>query len=141
MLGISGFLKYNTWMTNSSDWRLTNQEKYLKGVVLIWKEWTSPKPDWDHDHCEFCWKKITNLDLKDAVTEGYCTENDYYWICESCYNDFREQFRWIAQKDGKFACPCCGSFTLTEKPPGTFSICEVCGWEDDNIQYDDPTYW
>lgn len=40
----------------------------------------------------------------------------------------------------KYPCPCCGSFTLDEKPPGTFAICPVCYWEDDDVQFRDPTY-
>jgi hypothetical protein len=39
-----------------------------------------------------------------------------------------------------FACPCCGFHSLDEKPPGTFNICRVCGWEDDNVQFDDPDF-
>jgi hypothetical protein len=39
----------------------------------------------------------------------------------------------------KYACPCCGYHTLAEQPPGTFEICPVCYWEDDNVQYSDPT--
>lgn len=37
-----------------------------------------------------------------------------------------------------FACPCCGHRTLGEEPPGTFEICPVCFWEDDNVQFTDP---
>lgn len=40
----------------------------------------------------------------------------------------------------RFLCPCCGYLTLDEKPPGTFQICEVCNWEDDNVQFDDPSF-
>lgn len=40
----------------------------------------------------------------------------------------------------KYKCPCCGYFTLSEEPPGTFEICPVCYWEDDNVQFNDPTY-
>jgi hypothetical protein len=40
----------------------------------------------------------------------------------------------------KYACPCCGYKTLAEKPPGTYDICPVCFWEDDQIQYADPDY-
>lgn len=40
----------------------------------------------------------------------------------------------------KYACPCCSYNTLSEKAPGTFEICPVCYWEDDNVQYDDPDY-
>ena len=39
----------------------------------------------------------------------------------------------------RFACPCCGYLTLDEEPPGTYDICPVCWWEDDNLQFDDPT--
>jgi len=40
----------------------------------------------------------------------------------------------------RFACPCCGYFTLIEEPPGTFCQCEVCWWEDDPVQFADPDY-
>lgn len=40
----------------------------------------------------------------------------------------------------KYTCPCCGYLSLDLEPPGTFTICEVCDWEDDSIQFDDPDY-
>ena len=40
----------------------------------------------------------------------------------------------------KYLCPCCGNYTLDESPPGTFNICPICYWEDDNIQYANPNY-
>ncbi|WP_317854486.1 CPCC family cysteine-rich protein [Chakrabartyella piscis] len=40
----------------------------------------------------------------------------------------------------KYKCPCCGYYTFAEKPNGTYDICEVCFWEDDPIQLDEPTY-
>jgi hypothetical protein len=43
-------------------------------------------------------------------------------------------------RDDKFACPCCGYKTLGEKPGGTYNICEVCFWEDDPVQLDEPDY-
>ena len=39
----------------------------------------------------------------------------------------------------KFACPCCGFLTLDEEPPGTHDICPVCFWEDDYVQFLNPT--
>lgn len=39
----------------------------------------------------------------------------------------------------KFACPCCGFLTFEERPPGTYDICPVCFWEDDFVQFKDPT--
>ncbi|RYZ91176.1 MAG: hypothetical protein EOP04_01435 [Proteobacteria bacterium] len=41
--------------------------------------------------------------------------------------------------DQKYHCPCCGYLTL-EEPVRHFDICDVCSWEDDNIQYDSPDY-
>ena len=40
----------------------------------------------------------------------------------------------------RFACPCCQCLTLSEAPPGTYEICTECGWEDDPVQFADPTY-
>jgi Cysteine-rich CPCC len=39
-----------------------------------------------------------------------------------------------------YPCPCCGFLTLDQRPPGTFLICPVCFWEDDNVQAEDPEY-
>jgi hypothetical protein len=40
----------------------------------------------------------------------------------------------------KYECPCCGYLTLEEEPPGTFEICSVCFWEDDDVQFYDHDY-
>ncbi|GIN93637.1 membrane protein [Siminovitchia terrae] len=40
----------------------------------------------------------------------------------------------------KFTCPCCGYKTLDGEPPGTYDICEICFWEDDEVQFNDPDY-
>lgn len=36
-------------------------------------------------------------------------------------------------------CVACG-FLVFDEPPGSFAICPVCGWEDDNVQAADPHY-
>ena len=35
-------------------------------------------------------------------------------------------------------CPACGSLTL-EGPYGSYVICGICGWEDDQVQLANPT--
>lgn len=40
----------------------------------------------------------------------------------------------------KFTCPCCGYKTFSAKPNGSYDICEVCFWEDDQTQLGDPDY-
>lgn len=42
--------------------------------------------------------------------------------------------------ESRFACPCCGYLTIAEPPTGSYEICEVCGWEDDNVQAEDPAF-
>jgi hypothetical protein len=39
-----------------------------------------------------------------------------------------------------YACPCCGFLTRSEPLPGTFEVCPVCFWEDDNIQAANPEF-
>lgn len=46
----------------------------------------------------------------------------------------------VQGKRNLFTCPCCGYKTLKEESPGSFYICAVCGWEDDNLQFDNPDY-
>jgi hypothetical protein len=40
--------------------------------------------------------------------------------------------------NGKYFCKCCGFNTLSEFPDGTYEICEICFWEDDNYQTKNP---
>jgi len=47
---------------------------------------------------------------------------------------------WEHGSTRKYQCPCCDLYTLDEEPPGTFEICMVCWWEDDLVQFHDPTY-
>lgn len=42
--------------------------------------------------------------------------------------------------EARYSCSCCGFLTLPQPPPGTYEICEVCFWEDDGVQFDDPDY-
>jgi hypothetical protein len=83
-----------------SDWRLTNQEKFLKGVPLRMSRFKvrSGHPEWDHEHCDFCWAKIveekSKKDGDDLLVEAYATENRSHWVCPKCFEDFREMFQW-----------------------------------------------
>ena len=74
-----------------NDWRLTNQVNYLFRSTLKKVDFKK-KLDNDHEHCEFCWAKFG--ESKDMLSSGYCTIDEYHWICEKCFQDFREQFEW-----------------------------------------------
>jgi hypothetical protein len=77
----------------ADDWRRQGQERFLSGVKLISKDYQPYRSGWDHDHCEFCGTKFSLRpgDLK----KGYVTEDNYHWICDSCFNDFRDEFNWV----------------------------------------------
>jgi len=80
-----------------NDWRLQGQQKYLFGKTMIHKKYADKKTTTDHDHCEFCSGKFSTT-IPDCLTEGYTTTDDYHWICENCFNDFRNDFKWTTQQ-------------------------------------------
>ncbi len=99
---------------DEKDWRLQGQENYLKGATLLRKPYRALSPDWEHDHCEFCWAKFMDplfsadhakaiAEDPDILTEGYAVQgrspregrkNDYWWICPTCVGDFAKRFDW-----------------------------------------------
>ena len=74
------------------DWRLNGQEEYLFGVKLYKRKFESWL-GWDHTHCDFCWAKISDV-AENSFREGYCTDDETHWVCEECYNDFKDKFGW-----------------------------------------------
>ena len=78
------------------DWRRQGQERYLAGARLIAQTYRPYRPDWEHDHCEFCGAKLSLAegDLK----SGYSTEDSYHWVCAQCFLDFKEEFRWVVDE-------------------------------------------
>jgi hypothetical protein len=76
-----------------NDWRRQGQEKYLKGVELVFIDYQPCRSDWEHDHCEFCHQKFSHFD--EDLKIGYTTKDKYRWICIDCFKDFKEEFGWI----------------------------------------------
>lgn len=75
------------------DWRLNGQEAYLSEVKLKHISFSDRRDkNSDHEHCEFCWEKIS--EYPDTLSAAYCTEDEYHWVCETCFADFKEKFRW-----------------------------------------------
>lgn len=35
-------------------------------------------------------------------------------------------------------CPCCGFDTFDKNDRGNYTICPICFWEDDQLQFDEP---
>lgn len=84
-------------MVDESDWRLQGQERYLKGITLVHCHYRqyARDPAWDHDHCEFCWAKFMVDEYPDVLHQGYATQDDYRWICEKCFEEFKDMFGWL----------------------------------------------
>jgi hypothetical protein len=80
----------DAFMIEPNDWRLRDQEDYLMNKELFHKRWVQPQPNWDHEHCDFCWFTF----LPTTEEKGYCTTDEYWWICENCFNDFKDMFHW-----------------------------------------------
>jgi hypothetical protein len=81
-------------VVDDADWRSQGQERYLQGVALQRASYSPRRPDWEHDHCEFCGAKFGDRDLAGALTEGFATADRYRWVCETCFRAFRERFGW-----------------------------------------------
>ena len=64
---------------------------------------------------------IANMD------ENKFTKGDYY-----------DSGRFPVGENGAHKCPVCEQYVFEETR--SYDICEVCGWEDDNIQAGDPDY-
>lgn len=82
----------------SNDWRQTDQKAYLDKATFEHRPFTPPSdnPHWDHEHCSFCWAKfMAKVPDSDptVMAEGYVSEDDH-WVCDRCFDDFREEFEW-----------------------------------------------
>ena len=80
---------------SKEDWRLRGQERYLQGVKLQWRDYVPYREGWEHDHCEFCSAKFMVKGNSGVLHEGYATEDQYYWVCAACFEDFKHRFRWV----------------------------------------------
>jgi hypothetical protein len=82
------------------DWRRPGGE-FLHGVPLVHRKYrhNQKNPKWDHDHCEFCGVTFSLMDTPEDLKEGYATEDDYRWVCPKCFEDFRDEFKWVVREE------------------------------------------
>ena len=86
-------------MIEKDDWRLLRGRiEYLENEELVYHSYTPYDLKRDHDHCEFCMEKF-QLD-NNNMRYGYSIKDNYTWIYEQCYHDFKEMFKWkVINKD------------------------------------------
>ncbi len=78
----------------NNDWRLLSYTGELNHKEFEFKNFIPTKKN-GHEHCYFCWQKITNQPIKsEDDLGGYVTiigkRED--WVCQSCFNDFKKMF-------------------------------------------------
>lgn len=79
----------------NGDWRLTNQINYLY-MLKLKKEAFKKTDRSDHEHCEFCFGKFS--ENQGDLHFGYCTHDGYHWICDRCFDDFKDLFKWTLEQ-------------------------------------------
>jgi len=73
---------------------------YLVGAVFLRKPYRKPREDWDHDHCQVCWKTLAEFEGENVIHEGYAslaTEKwpaDYHWVCPECFEQYGNRMNW-----------------------------------------------
>ena len=76
----------------NQDWRLATYMGDLNRKTFRLKRFISDDKN-DHEHCGFCWKKITDLQIEneDCDSEGYFylnpKTNQTNWICKECFEN------------------------------------------------------
>ena len=83
---------YKKRIPSSDDWRRQGQEEYLANKTLVRMDYKPYRKDWDHDHCEFCGAKFSLVE--DDLHCGYSTMDNYWWICDDCFEDFKNEYKW-----------------------------------------------
>ena len=81
-----------------NDWRIVNQDKYLFRRHLV-KCCFTDSEKYDHAHCSFCWEKFGNAEGMTRM--GYRVVDGPWWVCENCFNDFRNRFEWKTNERGQ----------------------------------------
>jgi len=79
----------------SDDRRRQGQERYVLGRQWASRSFRPYHEGWDHDHCEFCGEKFSQVE--GDLHQGFVTLDNYHWVCERCFADFREEMKWTVE--------------------------------------------
>ena len=96
--------KENWWLPDPStwrgtwrdDWRIMGQEGYLTDKLLQHRKFDRKLCVLDFDQCNFCYEIFDRN--PEAPLTAYYEPIGKYWICEECYNDFKEHFNWTVEE-------------------------------------------
>ncbi|MBQ8001327.1 MAG: hypothetical protein IJ298_09065 [Ruminococcus sp.] len=81
-----------TWR---EDWRIDGQEGYLMNSTLQYITYSRDLCVDDFLQCEFCFDKFD--EDPEHPKKAYFDPIQKCWICEECFQDFKEHFHWIVE--------------------------------------------
>ena len=94
------------------QWRIDNVDMHrVRGLRLQFRRYVRWSEEWDHDHCVGCWATFSEYDAPNYQHEGYATTDDYpkgamyEWVCQTCFNDLKDDVGWSAVEAGPSAPP------------------------------------
>jgi hypothetical protein len=69
----------------------------MRGLEMRRALWSRPSynPTWDHDHCTFCNKEISDSPSGDVLSWGYVDSGDNAWVCARCFEALKHHFEWV----------------------------------------------
>lgn len=82
-----------TWR---EDWRIMGQEGYLKDKKLQHRKFSQAMRTKDNDQCDFCYSFLDRN--HQGASYAYFEPITRSWICERCYQDFKEHFNWMVEE-------------------------------------------
>jgi hypothetical protein len=101
--------RINGWWTAQEALRHHPQ---LVDAHLVWRPYSQPSPDWDHDHCALCWTKLAQTASEDVLDAAYTDDaptltpsphieglqsapaGTRTWVCPTCVSAYQHVFNW-----------------------------------------------
>ena len=80
--------------------KLAARLHYLLGSSFTRTPYRKLSDEWEHEHCQVCWEKISEIKGEGILHEAYAstaTEKwraEFHWICSECYEKHREHMLW-----------------------------------------------
>lgn len=76
-------------------WCVEEADNNMRNHVLLKVKFSDRLTETEHEYCEFCMARFGNVN-KD-FKEGYRTQNYYYWVCEDCFDEYKEEYHWTVK--------------------------------------------
>lgn len=82
---------------DETDWRIMGQEGYLMNAFLQHRIFDRSICIEEYDDCDFCHDWFDAEDEAHPKKAYYCPDK-HIWVCETCFNDFKDHFGWTVEE-------------------------------------------